>query len=140
MKTKLKKSAAIVLSTFISVGTTAAYAKLPIGGESIISPYYIAISATNAELTEVSGGLNCFGKTKVKSGYTAYVKVELQQYGGQWTTVNTWTARASIQASVDRTVSPTGGHLYRLKVTHIAYNGNGSQVESDTSYSNEIYY
>lgn len=139
MKTKFKKTVAIALATTLSLGTTI-HAKIIGSDSSIVSPYYVAINNADCAFSEVYNGLHCYGETYVKNGYTAYVKVELQQYGSQWTTINTWSSQSPLQATIDKTITPVNGYLYRLKVTHIAYNSSGAQVEKDTSYSNEIFY
>lgn len=88
-----------------------------------------------------SGGkLNCYGKTKVLSGYKAGIKVELQQNDGSWTTIKTWSGKASLSIEVDEDYYVTSGYQYRLKLTHTAYNSSGNLIETITDTSDIVSY
>lgn len=104
----------------------------------IIHPQYIAISSCHGSLTiQGSGKLRCRGDTTVISGYTAWVKVELQKYDGGWHGVTSWTnSPSSLSASVNEEYTPSSGK-YRLKITHKAMQGD-SEIESTTSYSSVV--
>lgn len=131
-------SAFALLLNMSPVGADIAKAAV-IDNTEIIAPNNIAIDDVTNSLSLISSRkLNCYGKTKVSSGYIANVVVELQQKNGGWTTIKTWNASNTSSASVDEDYSVAGGYYYRLKLTHRAYNANGV-VETITKYSNEVY-
>ena len=101
-----------------------------------IAPANIIIAATDNCLEWESGNiLYCCGGTQVPYGYEAYVKVELQQYDGGWTTIKTWTDRGGSYAIVERNYAVMSGYDYRLKLTHKAYDSNGNLIETIIKYS-----
>ncbi len=97
------------------------------------------ITGSSRSLTGSSGNLTCRGSTRVQSGYSASVAVELQKYTTSWGTIMTWTARGGEEASVNQPYSVARGS-YRLKVTHKAYNSSGNVAESFTKYSDMVTY
>lgn len=97
------------------------------------------ITNWSESLTGSSGNLTCNGTTKVNSGYSAGVTVELQKYTTSWGTIKTWSASGGTKASVSEPYSVSRGS-YRLKVTHKAYNSSGSLAESFVKYSNTVTY
>ena len=142
---KAKKILVPVMALSVCLNTAAiplsASCALPDNDGSIISPLYIAITkVTNTLKINTTGVFNCTGVTNVSSGYTAEVIVELQRDTGSWTTVQKWTAKSVLSASVYQTKSVSKGYTYRLKTTHKAYNSNGTLIETVTEYSDEITY
>ncbi len=87
-----------------------------------------------------SGGLYLFGLTSVPSGYKAEVIVELQRYDGGWRRVTEYSATGAYNAIVDEDITPARGYLYRLKLSHKAYNSSWVLLETITKYSEEIEY
>lgn len=140
------KNSKKILSTLLAVaciGTSAATtsvsaAALPDSG--VVSPQYIALTATELLLEEQSGQLSCYACTKVSSGYKCGMTMELQQYNGSWDTVKTWTASGNTMCALDELWSPAKNYNYRLKITFNAYNSSGTRIETVTKYSSEVYY
>ena len=142
MKTKrfrrMAALAAVAVMCMAIPGLGAAASSL-IGGNVAIAPANIIISSTENYLAYSSGSvLTCYGFTEVPYGYTAYVKVELQQYDGGWTTIKTWTAQGGSGATVDKLYAVDTDYDYRLKLTHKAYNSSGALIETITKYSNIV--
>lgn len=148
MKEQVKKVLGIFMAMAVSIGGTAfadSAIPEPSGvaasvGVGTVTPRYVAITSCARSLTLGSLGLlTCKGSTTVRSDYTAYVKVELQQYDGGWNTIETWTDDATGRnASVNVDKYVTSGK-YRLKVTHKAYSGI-TEAESTILYSNTVTY
>ena len=138
MRKQMTKFISVALATTAILSTGVAYAeaaqqtRATASGE-IVSPRFLAMQDIDASFSISSGTAYCYGYTKVQSGYTAKVKVELQKNNGSWTTVKTWTKTSTgTIAKVDETYS-VGSGSYRLKVTHEALQ-NGVSVETSTKY------
>ena len=142
MKTKrLRRLAALAAAAVMCMAMPGigAAASSVIGGNVTVAPANIIISSTENDLEYVaSSTLECYGFTQVPYGYTAYVKVELQQYNGGWTTIKSWTAQGGSGATVDELRAVDTDYDYRLKLTHKAYNSNGTLIETITEYSNIV--
>lgn len=133
-------AAAFAMCLSLQLGALPVSAALPSTGD-IISPNYIVINATENDFVLKSlGYFECYGATDVPSGYTAYVKVELQQNDGGWSTIKTWSDKDYISAFVDENYAVMSGYSYRLKLTHKAYDSNDNLIETVTKYSEVIYY
>lgn len=144
-KTKINKTIAAVTAALLCMGVSVAptLAKKPDnGGESdIISPQNIAVSAIDNRLTvDDYGKSTCYGKTSVQYGYIAGITVELQQYNGGWSTIQTWNNSGGTTSSIREDWYVEKGYSYRLKLTHKAYNSSWTQIESFNKYSNVVYY
>ncbi len=144
-KTKVKNAVrklAAVLSAVICLSTMSigSFAAMPESGA--VAPANIAVVTTDNALTlGLLGKLTCEGATGVQQGYTAKVIVELQQYNGGWSTIDTWTAATGTRsAAVNEYKYVAKGYSYQLKLTHIALDSNGNQVESITKYSTIVAY
>ena len=139
---KIKKVIAVCLTALcvvVSFSTTSVFGALPPDNETI-SPMYTSIIFVDNNLSVFDGNLECYGYTKVQSGYTAKTVVELQAYrSNTWTTIKTWKKTNTYTASVDETYTPSTDK-YRLKVTHSALNANGTVVEYDITYSGTLNY
>lgn len=110
-------------------------------GGDVAVPYNVAIAQTSTSLTlGTLGKLTCYGFTKTELNYTAAVKVELQQYKSSWTTIKTWSDDGGNLATVDEEYYVSSGYLYRLKLTHSAYDSSGNLVESFIKYSSKVNY
>lgn len=134
-------AAAIAMCLSLQLGALPVSAALPSTGGSIVLPANIVIIATDYYFNLKSGGIfECFGATTVQGGYTAYVKVELQQKDGSWGTIKTWSNEGGTHAFVDRDYAVMSGYSYRLKYTHKAYDSNGNLIETLTEYSEVIVY
>ena len=111
--------------------------------QSAIQPRFVALSDCGnlLSLENSLGKLYCMGYTDTYSGYKAYVKVELQKMDGTWTTIQTWTHAPSNSTSA--TVAEyyyVAKGTYQLKITHKAYNQNGTLADEFTSYSDVVQY
>ena len=144
MKKQIKKIVTISLAVILCMSTSIFAAErkpfLQVVNGNEVSPNYIAILdlSNYLSLESSDGKLYCQGDTHVYWGYTAGVTVELQQYDGSWNTIKTWyNAENSRFAVVSEYYYVTNG-TYRLKVTHEAYNSNGTIADSETTYSDIV--
>lgn len=134
-------AAAVAMCLSLQLGTLPVSAALPSTGGSIVYPSNIVISITDNELLLRAGGIfECFGATTVPMGYTAYVKVEVQQNDGGWDTIKSWSNKGGTHAFIDQDYAVMSGYSYRLKITHKAYDSNDNLIETITKYSDIIYY
>lgn len=142
MKTKrFRRMAALAAAAVMCMAMPGmgAAASTIIGGNVTVAPANIIISGTYNGLEYTSGSvLSCYGSTTVPSGYTAYVKVELQQYDAGWSTIKTWTNQGGSNATVDELRAVDTDYHYKLKITHKAYDSNGTLIETITEYSNQV--
>lgn len=107
----------------------------------VAQPQYTAILVlTNLLKHEGGGNMLCQASNAVRDGYNASVKVELQQYDGGWKTIKTWNDSDRDYASVSEHYTVPSGYAYQLKVTSKSYTSSWSQIESDTNYSDIIFY
>lgn len=144
-KEKVKRAAVIMLAGALSM-QTAVFAggnneqsvnEADLAAVMNVMPRFVAITSYENDLILNSGTLNCYGLTKVSSGYKAKIMVELQKYTTSWNTIKTWTVTGTgATASVDEDYAVTSGK-YRLKITHYAMSGS-TAVEDYTSYSIEV--
>lgn len=111
--------------------------------QSAINPRFVALFDCGNDLTLENslGKLYCMGYTDTYSGYKAYVQVELQELDGTWGTIKTWTHAPSnsTSATVSENYYVAKG-TYQLKITHKAYNQNGTLADEFTSYSDVVQY
>lgn len=134
-------AAAIAMCLSLQLGALPVSAALPSTSGSIVSPANIVITATDYYFGLKSGGIfECFGATDVPMGYSAYVKVELQQKDGSWSTIKSWSDKDTFHAFIDQDYAVASGYSYRLKLTHKAYDSNDNLIETLTDYSDVIYY
>jgi len=115
---------------------------LSIMNDNMIAPRFTGLSDTYKllELESNDGCLYCLAYTRTYSSYTAYIKVELQQYDSGWSTIKTWSHNPKTTYAYVEKNYYVGDGRYRLKVTHKAYNSSGTAVDSVVSYSDEITY
>lgn len=141
-KFQTKRIAAAALCALCCVSAGAMNTFAPVKAAVIdnsASVQNIAITGYSESLTGSSGSYTCYGSTRVASGYSAGVTVELQKYTSGWGTIMTWSASGGSKASLNQPYAVPRG-TYRLKVTHKAYNSSGSLVESFVKYSNTVTY
>ena len=137
MKKSAKKVTACLLSSLLCAGGVLAHPCITKAatGTEVILPQNIVITSSKCSLTwNSSTSVTCTGSTKVPSGYTASVVVELQQDSGEWNTIATWSNKAATTASVTKSKTVASGYDYRVKVTHSAYNSSGALIESIVTY------
>lgn len=110
--------------------------------QTVINPRFVALSDCGNALTLENslGKLYCYGYTDTYSGYKAYVKVELQKMDGTWTTIQTWTDSSNSTAATVSEYYYVAKGTYQLKITHKAYNQNGTLADEFTSYSDVVQY
>lgn len=144
MKKQIKKIITISMAVVLcmSTGVFAAESKpsMQFVHDNEVSPKYTAILdlSNYLSLESSDGKLYCQGDTHVYWGYKAGVTVELQQYDGSWNTIKTWyNAENSRFAVVSEYYYVVNG-TYRLKVTHEAYNSNGTVAETEITYSDIV--
>lgn len=111
--------------------------------QSAINPRFVALFDCGNELALENslGKLYCMGYTDTYSGYKAYVKVELQELDGTWSTIKTWTHSPSnsTSATVAEYYYVVKG-TYQLKLTHRAYNQDGTLADEFVVYSDWLQY
>lgn len=106
-----------------------------------MEPDYIAIVLSLNNLTLNSGGrLTCEGETGVQEGYTAGVKMELQQLSEDWTTIKTWEDISDDENMYLYKEWYVVKGTYRLKTTHTALDSSGDVIETVTKYSTTVIY
>ncbi len=137
LKNGSKKLIAVMAATTLSLGCVSALAQekkvKSTESENIVTPRYVAITATDVELSISGNTANCYGYTKVQSGYKAEVVLELQKTDG--TTIKTWSSKANTLAEIDKDYSISSSYSYKLKATHRAYTSAGILVETVTTYA-----
>jgi len=111
--------------------------------QTAVQPRFVALFDCGNELALENslGKLYCMGYTDTYSGYKAYVQVELQELDSTWSTIKTWTHAPSNSTSA--TVAEyyyVAKGTYQLKITHKAYNQNGTLADEFTSYSDVVQY
>ena len=101
--------------------------------ETEISPRYTGISKITAGLTiSTKGYAQCLGEVRSRSGYSAFLTMELQQDG---TTIKSWTKSGEGLCSISEGYTVTRGHSYQVIVTAEVTNSKGIIVETVTEYS-----
>jgi len=100
-----------------------------------IEPRYTGIAHVYAVLniSEI-GAASCGGSTRVRSGYTADLTVELKRDG---TTIKTWTASGTGNLTAGSTYFVTSGHTYVVTTSVVVYDSTGTIVE-DTSVDSQV--
>ena len=95
------------------------------------------LECSNGLKDEGNGKLKCVGGTVVRDGYKARTVVELQQSTSNgWTTIKTWSGTGGSEKSFGEYYYVNDG-TYRLKVTHIAIDGD-EVTETFISYSSTV--
>lgn len=110
--------------------------------QSTINPRFVALLDCGNSLTLENslGKLYCMGYTDTYLGYKAYVKVELQEMDGTWSTIKTWTYSSNSETATVAENYYVAKGTYQLKITHKAYNQNGTLADEFTSYSDVVQY
>ena len=149
MRTRLLAMAmAMVILMGLCIGGANVIATNGTAGNDAIGNYggdsgakYIAIATTLNSLTLLPGGLlRCVGETTVWNGYSAGIKIELQQQSGStWSTFKSWETTGARTAYMLQDWYVAHG-TYRLKLTHTALNSNGSVAETVIIYSKVVIY
>lgn len=135
-KSILASTVAIIFA--FTVNTVGVFAKNE--DENVLSPRNLIIStARNDFYINSDGALQCYGYTKVPSGYDAKMIVELQQRAGGWDTIKTWSGTNESSVTINEAYYAYNGYEYRLKITHQALKA-GIAVESIVQYSNVLNY
>jgi len=71
-------------------------------------------------------------------GYTAGIKIELQQQSGSsWTTIKSWEGSNPWRVLLSNDWYVVKG-TYQLKVTHTSYNSSGQLLETVYKYSKTV--
>ncbi len=110
--------------------------------QAAIQPRFVALSDCGnlLSLENSLGKLYCMGYTDTYLGYKAYVQVELQEMDGTWGTIKTWTYSSNSEtATISENYYVVKG-TYQLKITHRAYNQNGTLADEFVVYSDWIQY
>lgn len=107
-----------------------------------IEPRYIGTNDVYSSLTiSSSGRATCLGSVSTDSGYTANVKMSLQQKNGTtWSTIKTWSdSGADVLLSGNYYVA--SGYDYRVKVSaDVSIISTGSIIERPVAYSATVHY
>ena len=141
MKQKTKRITALALTALLctAAGASGAAPAPEKDCTGVVSPQNLAVSRYESDLSIDSDGmLTCYGLTRVQSGYTAYVVVELKDASGK--TLATWTDEGKSFATVKEKYRAVKGNSYTLTVTHRAYNTNGTIAESFSIKSKTVQY
>ena len=137
-------TAIIAAASLTSAAGTGVYAapQPPAGGTSEIIPMYTIITGATVDLIHEGWGyMTCRGQTKVQSGYIAGVIAELQRKeGSYWNTIETASGTGWDDVNVTDSWYVASGYEYRVKSSHYAYDANWNVVESDTKYSDSVWY
>lgn len=137
-------TAIIAAASLTSAAGTGAYAapQPPAGGTSEIIPMYTVIAGASVDLTHEGWGyMTCRSQTKVQSGYIAGVIAELQRNeGSYWNTIETVSGTGWGDVGVTDSWYVASGYEYRVKSSHYAYDANWNVIESDTKYSDSVWY
>lgn len=101
-----------------------------------VQPRYTTLVTLDNEIQIKNSGISiCSGGTKVKAGYRAGIKIELQRYDKSWVTIKSWSADNDMLVNLSKQYYITKGYSYRLKTTHSAINSYGKVLESYIKYS-----
>lgn len=119
----MKKQIKSAVSLFLLLGAVMAN----LAAVQAVEPRYAGVSWVKADLDiSTSGAASCSGEVKLKSGYTADLKVLLKQDG---TAIKTWTSSGSGTVTAGGTYYVTSGHDYVVTATATVYDSRGLVVE-----------
>lgn len=108
-----------------------------------VAPCFTAlwVCSRSMELASSLGKMNIYASTDTYPGYKSGTKTVLQvKNGSSWDDVTSWEdAHGSTASTIDTSYYVNRG-TYRTKNTHTAYNSSGYEVESHTTYSDEVTY
>lgn len=107
-----------------------------------ISPQYTYIRtfARDLQINTATGVADCYGKITATANNPVKVVCKLEVYwGGEWTTIKTWTATGNAFAVVSETYNAVAGFNYRIHVTGYVYDSSGNRLEV-TDGITEFYY
>lgn len=136
---KFRRLVTIMLTLSVAISLVALPA-VAIDYSDMISLQYIGLEDVTANLNiSGSGYAKCSGSAETRSGYNATVVMELQQKNGTWKPIKTW-SKSGGYVSMNESCQVSSKYYYRVAVTAKVYNSSGSLVESETSYSGEVYY
>ena len=108
-----------------------------------VAPCFIALwdCTRSLELANSFGKMNIYASTDTYPGYTSSTTTVLQKKNGSsWDDITSW---ENNQGSTDSTIGTSyyvNRGTYRTMNTHTAYNSSGYEVESHTTYSDEVTY
>lgn len=110
--------------------------------QSSITPRFVALSdcGNDLALENSLGKLYCMGYTDTYSGYKAYVHVELQMLNGTMSTIQSWTHSSNSTAATVSEYYYVAKGIYQLKLTHRAYNQDGTLADEFVVYSDLVQY
>ena len=103
--------------------------------ETEVTPRYTGVSTLAASLDISKRG--CYGYAKVLTGYTADLRVELQQDGD---TIKTWTASGTKDIEVVKEYWVASGHDYQVVVSATVRNSSGKIVDTPSITSRMVKY
>lgn len=130
----MKKGVRIAISMFLLLGVLMAN----FVAVQAIELRYVGLSQLFSTL-EISskGAASCCGWAVLRSGYTADVKVELQQDGN---TIKTWKNSGSGTVTAEGTYYVASGHDYTVVTTATVYDKDGNVVGTPSKDSPESHY
>lgn len=122
--------------------TASATPVLAAEGESVVMPRYSYIAKMYSGLQIGTLGLSaCRANCYVENADHIVLTAKLQRYNGStWTTVKTWTATGTDNASISKNYAVYSGYTYRLRATCAVLDANEKVLESGTCYSNQVTY
>ncbi len=119
---------------------------IPVSGQAaeltMIQPRYTYIGAFDRDLTiDTSTGVaDCYAMITANANYPVEVVCRFEVYwGGEWTTLRTWTDTGNMMAVISETYDAPDGFNYRIDVTAYVYDSNGNRLEV-TGGITECYY
>lgn len=126
----MKKHIQIVISLILLVGIM----MVTLATAQAVEARYTGTTSLSSTLSISSAGAaKCSGDAELRDGYTATLKVELQQDG---VTIKTWTSSGSGDISAGGTYYVQSGHSYVVKTTATVYDSSNRWVESP--YKNSV--
>lgn len=136
---KSKKNVGRILSiALLLVFALATFGAEAAATETEVTPRYTGVSTLAASLDISKGGCaSCYGYAKVLTGYTADLRVELQQDGD---TIKTWTASGTKDIEVVKEYWVASGHDYQVVVSATVRNSSGKIVDTPSITSRMVKY
>ena len=105
---------------------------------TVVTPRYTGISELTVALDITSSGrADCYAYMEVNSGYTAELKMELQQDGD---TIKSWTTSGSGTLELDKSYYVAEGYDYQVIASAKVKNSSGTIVDRPYLPSDFVYY
>lgn len=119
---RLLSIALLLIFALATIGVDAA------AKETEVTPRYTGVATLAASLDiSKSGCASCYGYAKALTGYTADLRVELQQDGD---TIKTWTASGTKDIEILKEYWVASGHDYQVVVSATVRNSSGKIVDT----------